>query len=367
MEKSREVFMMRALELAELGRGKTSPNPMVGAVVEKNGKIIATGYHKRVGAPHAEAVALREAGSKAKGAELYLNLEPCAHVGRTPACADVVINSGVKKVYCAMLDPNPLNNGKGVRRLRKNGIKVDVGMMDEEARELNRVFVKYITKKIPFVTLKMAQSLDGKIAAHTGDSKWITSEEARDCTHRLRSEADAILVGVNTVQKDNPLLTSRRKKSPVKVILDPYLKVPESSGIFSKRSPSLSIIAVLSSSLKKRPVIQKIKRLNKKGVLVISCKGKKSVIDLECLLRELADLEIAHLLVEGGGNTAAGFLEQKLVDRIMFFIAPGIIGGKDALTSVEGRGVDKVKKSLRIKDMEVTHIGPDLLIRGDVA
>ncbi|MBU4457438.1 MAG: bifunctional diaminohydroxyphosphoribosylaminopyrimidine deaminase/5-amino-6-(5-phosphoribosylamino)uracil reductase RibD [Candidatus Omnitrophica bacterium] len=361
-----EYFMKMTLELAEKGRGRVSPNPMVGAVVVKNSRIISSAYHRRVGGLHAEALALKIAGKKARGAALYVNLEPCAHVGRTPACTDAIVKSRVKRVFCSMKDPNPVNNGHGIDLLRKNKINVSVGLLREEAQKLNKVFIKYITKNMPFVTLKIAESLDGKIATRSKDSKWITSDASRSFAHKLRSETDAVLVGVNTVIRDNPILTSRRFRTPVKVILDPYLNVQERAYIFSKKSPALNIIAILKKSLDKKAAIQKIRRLNKKGVLVISCPGKYGRIDLEWLLRELAELEIAHLLVEGGGDTLAGFLENGLADRVLFFIAPKIIGGKDAITSVEGRGVDKVNKSVKLEDIKVERIGEDVLIRANI-
>ena len=339
---------------------------MVGAVVVKNGKIISSAYHKRPGSLHAEAIALRKAGKKAKDATLYVNLEPCRHIGRTPPCTDAIIKSKIRKVYCAMKDPNPLNKGRGIDILKKNRINVSVGLLQDEALKLNEVFVKYITKKMPFVTLKMAESLDGKIATRTRDSKWITSDVSRNHGHRLRSEVDAILVGVNTILKDDPLLISRRARSPIKIVLDPDLKISERAKIFSKRSPSLSIVVMLKSSLSKKSCIEKIRRLNKKGVLVLTCSGKNGRIDLKALLGELAELEIAHLLIEGGGDTAAGFIEKGLVDRVFFFIAPKIIGGKDAITSVEGRGVDKVKNALELRNIKVEKVGEDILIKGDV-
>ncbi|MFA4991702.1 MAG: bifunctional diaminohydroxyphosphoribosylaminopyrimidine deaminase/5-amino-6-(5-phosphoribosylamino)uracil reductase RibD [Candidatus Omnitrophota bacterium] len=361
----REFFMEEVLELAEKGRGTTNPNPLVGALVVKNGKIISRAYHRRPGGLHAEAIALKRAGRKAKGAELYVNLEPCAHVGRTPPCADAIIKSGVKKVYCSMIDPNPLNNGRGLARLRKNNIRVSVGILKKEAERLNEIFIKYVTRKMPFVTIKAAQSLDGKIAARTRDSKWITSDEARSRVHYLRSKVDAVLVGVNTVRDDDPLLTSRRGRSPVKVVLDPWLRVPEDARIFSKSSPSLSIVAILRDSLRDRKVIKKIERLARKGALVISCPGKKGRIDLKALLRELAELEIAHLLVEGGGGTIAGFVEAGLADRFLFFVAPKIIGGRDAVTSVEGEGVARVSQALKLKNIKVETVGGDILITAE--
>ena len=361
-----EFFMRMCLELAKKGRGAVSPNPMVGSVVVKNGKVISCSYHKRIGGLHAEAIALNEAGKKAKGAALYVNLEPCSHAGRTPACTDAIIKSKIKHVYCSMIDPNPLNNSRSIKILRKNNINVNVGLLKKDAERLNEVFIKYITKKMPFITLKTAESLDGKIATRQYDSKWITSDASRSYSHKLRSEADAILVGVNTIVKDNPLLTSRRPRSPIKVILDPDLRIPERAKIFSRHSPSLNIIAILKESLKSSAILKKIRRLNKKGILVITCHGRSGKIDLKFLLKELAELEISHLLVEGGGRTSAGFIEADLVDRVLFFIAPKIIGGKDAITSVEGHGVDKVRKSLKLKDVKIEKIGEDILVGGYV-
>jgi len=241
-----------------------------------------------------------------------------------------------------------------------------VGLLQKEAQRLNEVFIKYITKRMPFVTLKMAESLDGKIATRKYDSKWVTSGLSRKYVHNLRREVDAVLVGVNTIIKDNPLLTSRAKTSPIKVVLDPYLKVPEGARIFSKESPQRCIVAVLTESLNKKSRVKKIKSLSKKGVVVIHHPGKKGRINLRWLLKELARLEIANLLVEGGGDTSAGFIENGLVDRVLFFIAPKIIGGRDAITSVEGRGVDRVKRSVRLKNIEFKKIGDDILVKGDI-
>jgi len=358
--------MKKVLGLAEKGRGTTSPNPMVGALVVKNGKIIASAYHRRPGGLHAEAIALKRAGERAKGAALYVNLEPCPHTGRTPPCTRAIIKSGIKRVYCSMIDPNPLNNGKGKRELEKHGIKVKAGILNKEAAELNEVFIKYITKKMPFVTIKAAESLDGKIATKTMDSKWITSEAARDYSHRLRSEMDAVLVGVNTITRDNPILTSRRNKTPVKIVLDSGLRVPEGAKIFSKESPGLNIVAILRKSLKGPHILKKVERFNKRGILVIACPGKNNRIDLEWLLKELAELEISRLLVEGGGDTISGFLEQGFADKVLFFIATKIIGGRGAVTSVEGKGVEKVSQAIELKDVKIEMIGKDILVSGAV-
>ena len=359
-----DFFMKKVLELAEKGRGTTSPNPMVGALVVKNNRIVASAYHRRPGGLHAEAIALKRAGQKAKGAMLYVNLEPCAHLGRTPACVKAIIKSGIKQVYCSMIDPNPVNNGKGKRELEKNGIKVKVGVLNKEAVKLNEVFIKYVTRKMPFVTIKAAESLDGKIATRTMDSRWITSDSSRDYSHNLRSEMDAVLVGVNTIMRDNPILVSRRNKSPLKIVLDSNLRVPENAKIFSKESPSLNIVAILKKSLKDPHIFKKVERFSKRGILIVACPGKNNRIDLEWLLKELAELEISRLLVEGGGDTISGFLEEGLADRVLFFIAPKIIGGRSAITSVEGKGAEKISQAINLKDVKVEMIGPDILVSG---
>ena len=359
-----EFYMKKVLELAEKGRGTTSPNPMVGALVVKNGKIIASAYHRQPGGLHAEAIALRKAGQKAKGASLYVNLEPCAHLGRTSPCVKAIIKSGIRQVYCSMIDPNPLNNGKGKKELEKNDIKVSVGLLDKEAWKLNEVFIKYVTKKMPFVTIKAAESLDGKIATKTMDSKWITTEASRDYSHALRSEMDAVLVGVNTIARDNPILTSRRNRSPIKIVLDSNLRVPEGAKIFSKKYLALNIVAILRRSLKEPSISKKVERFNKRGILVVACPSRNNRIDLRWLLKELAEFEISRLLVEGGGDTISGFLEQGLADRVLFFIAPKIIGGRAAVTSVEGKGVDKVSQAIELEDVKVEMIGKDILVSG---
>jgi diaminohydroxyphosphoribosylaminopyrimidine deaminase/5-amino-6-(5-phosphoribosylamino)uracil reductase len=339
---------------------------MVGALIVKNGKIIASAYHRRPGGLHAEAIALKRAGAKAKGAELYVNMEPCCHLGRTPACTKAIIKSGIKRVFFSMIDPNPLNNGKGKKELERSGVKVSVGLLDKEARKLNEVFIKYITKKMPFVTIKAAESLDGKIATRTMDSKWITSEASRGYGYALRSEMDAVLVGVNTIIRDNPILTSRRNKSPIKIVLDSYLRVPENANIFSRKSPALNIVAILRKTLKHKNTMKKIARLGKKSVLVIACPGKNNRIDLKWLLRELAELEISRLLVEGGGDTISGFIEQGLADRALFFIAPNIIGGRNAVTSVEGKGIERISQAVGLKNVKVELLDKDILVTGEL-
>lgn len=352
-------FMQMALGLAKKGEGKTSPNPMVGAIIVKDGKVVGRGYHKRVGGAHAEIIALKEAGNFSKGATLYVNLEPCCHFGRTPPCTDAIIKAGIKRVVVSMSDPNPINNGKSFKILRRHNIKVNVGLLNSESKHLNEIFIKYITTNFPFVTVKIAQSLDGKIATKFGESKWITGKDARRFVHRLRKEVDAVLVGVNTIIKDNPLLTARNPfKNPFKVILDSSLKTPLDSRIFSKDSPSPNIIVTTKGvSLKKISRYEKIAK-------VLIAKTKNGKIGLRDLLRRLTRLEISHVLVEGGGSLVASFLEDGLVDKVLIFISPKIIGGQTSPTSVEGRGINRLSQAIKLKNFSVRKFGKDLLVEG---
>ncbi len=365
MVNKHEKFMKLALELAKKGLGKTSPNPAVGAVIVKDNKIVGRGYHQKAGRAHAEIVALEQAGKAAKGATLYVTLEPCPHFGRTPPCTGEIIKSGIKNMFIAMIDPNPLNNGKGMRQLRKSGIKVKAGLLENEAKKLNQSFIKFITKRMPLVTVKAAQSLDGKIATFSGDSKWISAAQSRNYVQKIRSQVDAVMVGVNTIIKDNPRLTYRGPKAkenrPIKVVIDPELKIPLRAKIFSKISPTPAIIV----TSKKAPV-SKIKVLENKGVEVIKLEQKNNLLSLKTLMKELAKREITNLLIEGGGETIAAAFKEKIVDKILFFIAPKIIGGRKAITSCEGEGVKKVNQAVRLKNMQVKAIGQDLLVEAEV-
>lgn len=354
-----------ALELAQKGRGRTSPNPMVGAVIVKNNKILGKGYHKRAGLEHAEIAALKKAGSKARGATLYVNLEPCGHFGKTPPCAGAIIKSGVKKVVAAMKDPNPVNNGRGFKRLKEAGIRIISGILEQEAKQLNTIFVKYITTGRPFVIVKAAQSLDGKIATRTGESKWISSAESRKFVRELRKQVDAVMVGANTVVKDDPLLTvtsdklqvASKRKRPIKIIVDTALKIPFSARIFSKDSPAKVILATTQKALKK-----KIAQFERIGCEVLILNEKNGRVDLSQLMRELGKREVTSVLVEGGGELIGGLVEERLVDKFLFFISPKIIGGRDAVTSVEARGAGTIENSLNLKNTEYKTIGGDLLI-----
>jgi len=354
--------MRMALALAAKAHGRTRPNPMVGAVVVRAGRVVGTGWHRRAGRPHAEVIALREAGSLARGATLYVSLEPCAHTGRTPPCTEAIAAAGIRRVAAAMIDPNPKNFGRGIRRLKALGIRTGVGLLEKEAQALNRIFVTWMTAGRPFVTVKVAQSLDGKIATRTGSSRWISGPAARAWVHRLRGQVDAILVGVETVLKDDPRLTVRlgaRRASPIKIILDSHLRTPASSRIFASRTPV--IIATTA-----RVSIQREKKLREAGAEILRLPGRNSRVNLRPLLRQLAKREISHLLIEGGGEAIASAFEASAVDRLACIIAHTIIGGRDAPTAVEGTGVTSLNAAVRLRNVHVHPLGKDLLVTADV-
>jgi diaminohydroxyphosphoribosylaminopyrimidine deaminase/5-amino-6-(5-phosphoribosylamino)uracil reductase len=354
--------MKLALKLALKAKGKTSPNPLVGALVVKNGKIIGRGFHAKAGLAHAEIVALDEAGKKAKGATLYVTLEPCTHTGRTPPCINRVIGSGIKEVVIGMIDPNPLNNGRGVTLLKQSNLKVRVGVLNEQLRLINESFIKYITTRIPFVTVKVAESLDGKIATRTGDSKWISSDKSRAFAHRIRGDYDAIMVGVNTVLRDNPSLNvwfSRKKL--IKVIVDSNLSISEDSNIFAGDSQVIII------TLPARPgqETENRKKLAAKA-RILEVKEKAGQINLRDALKKLAALHISNIIVEGGGTLIGSLFDERLVDRILFFISPKIIGGKDAVSSVMGSGAKRIDQAIKLSDLKIRRFGEDLLVSARV-
>lgn len=363
---SHERFMKQALKLALKARGQTSPNPLVGAIVVKNGKILGKGYHRKAGLAHAEVMALDRAGRASSGATLYVTLEPCSHFGRTPPCVNKILASGIKEVVFAMYDPNPLNNGKGAQFLRRHRIKVIAGILEKEAREINQVFIKYVTKRLPFVTVKVAQSLDGKIATPSGNSRWITSEASRRFVHRLRSQVDAILVGINTVLRDNPLLSCRylgylHKRQPKKIIVDSRLRLSPALNIFSPHSPAQIIIATTRFAPQKRVLY-----FSKKAQVIV-VKNKEKRVDLRDLMKRLAKQGITHVLIEGGGEIIASALKMGLVDRMIVFISPKIIGGRDAPTAVEGEGIKRLKEAKNLKDIRLKRFGQELIIEGRLA
>jgi len=353
--------MRRALELAALARGKTSPNPLVGAVVVKDGVIVGEGYHRKAGTPHAEVIALQEAGARAKGADLYVSLEPCCHYGRTPPCTKAIIEAGIKRVVVACEDPNPLVAGKGIEILRQAGITVDVGVLREEARRLNEVFFKYITTGRPFVTLKAAMSLDGKIATFTGDSKWITGEQARQYAHQMRAEHDAVMVGIGTVLADDPLLTVRlpgEDRRPLRVIVDSRLRIPLESRIVLTAKGFPTVVAAVRHEGNQG----KKKSLEERGVEVWELPADRGRVDLKALLGELGKREVTSVLLEGGATLNASALEAGVVDKFVFFIAPKIIGGSRAPGPVGGNGAKKIEDAWLVSELEFTKVGEDLMI-----
>ena len=352
-------YMQEALRIAANAGGRTSPNPLVGAVIVKDGRIIAEGWHRQAGTPHAEIHALNMAGDLAKGATLYVTLEPCSHFGRTSPCTNAIVDAGIKRVVAAMSDPNPKVAGRGFQILKDSGVEVEVGLCEDEARKLNEIFLKWITTGKPFVTLKTAMSLDGKIAAVSGQSKWITSEASRQRVHRLRDTLDAIMVGIETVLKDNPLLTTRidNGKSPVRIVVDSKARTPIISNIVTNHQAK-TIIAVTGNAPKER-----VNALEKSGIEVLTA-GNGERVDLNILMNELAEREITSVLLEGGGTLNFAMLEAGLVDKVCAFIAPKIIGGRNALTSVEGDGFENLNDAINLKGITTEMIDNDILITG---
>jgi diaminohydroxyphosphoribosylaminopyrimidine deaminase/5-amino-6-(5-phosphoribosylamino)uracil reductase len=357
-------YMQMALNLAQRARGFTSPNPMVGALVVKNNKIIGQGYHAKAGTPHAEIHALNEAGENTPGATLYVTLEPCCHQGRTEPCTKAILNSGVERVVVAMVDPNPLVKGKGIRCLKEGGLRVIVGVLEKEARSLNEVFVKYIVTRMPFVLLKAAMSLDGKIATRTGESKWITGSEARKYSHQLRNWYDAILVGVNTILRDDPALTARlpgeENKNPVRIVIDSKARTPLNARVVTSAKETPTLIAVTNAA-----PADKISGLEKMGVEVLPVKtNHKGRVDLKALMLELGRREITSVLIEGGGECNSSALKAGIVDKISWFIAPLIIGGQGAPGPVGGEGVASIKEAIPLKQITVKKCGQDIYVEG---
>jgi len=356
--------MKRAIALARKGSFRVSPNPRVGCVLVKKGKIISQGYHHHFGGAHAEINVLKDAGAKAKGSTMYINLEPCCHYGKTPPCIGTIVKSGVKEIVVGMVDPNPLVKGKGLRELKTRGVKIRLGLLEEECRKLNEPYIKYITRGVPFVVVKSAMSLDGKIAAPGGDSKWITTQASRKYARTLRSEFDAILVGINTVLRDNPkLLPGDSRKKPIRVVLDTRLRIPLNARVLNSQAPTIVATG-------KRTDKKKIETLKARGVEVLSLPGWKKHpergLDLKYLMKELARKGISSVLIEGGGKVNASALEMGLVDKVLFFIAPKIVGGEKAITPVEGEGIGRIGKALKLKDTKIRRLGEDILFEGYV-
>ncbi|AWI03371.1 bifunctional diaminohydroxyphosphoribosylaminopyrimidine deaminase/5-amino-6-(5-phosphoribosylamino)uracil reductase RibD [Clostridium drakei] len=359
---SDEYYMKMALDLALKGQGNVNPNPLVGAVIVNNGSIVGQGYHKFYGGPHAEVYALKEAGEMAKGGELYVSLEPCSHYGKTPPCAEAVLKAGIKKVVIAMKDPNSLVAGRGIELLEKNGVEVIVGVLEEEAKKVNEIFIKYITQKTPFVILKTAMTLDGKIATITGESQWITGEESRKYVHTIRNRVMGIMAGIGTIKKDDPLLTTRfieDGKSPTAIIVDSKLSIPMKSKIFTTLDERKIIIACTEEF-----DVKKKEELEEKGVRIIITPKNDNRVDLKYMMKELGKKGIDSILLEGGGELNFSALDSKIVDKILCFIAPKILGGAAAKTPVEGSGIEILKNAVLINKMSYKNVGEDLLVEG---
>ena len=355
-----EFFMRYALALAEKAKGHTSPNPMVGCVIVKNGEVLANGYHKRAGLPHAEAEALAKIRYKAKGATLYVNLEPCSHFGKTPPCADAIVKYGIKKVVAAMTDPHSLVKGEGFDILRKNKIQVVNGVLEKEARELNRVFIKNKEQGLPYIIMKAGISLDGKIALSNGTSQWITGEATRQKNQELRLENDAIAVGIGTILKDNPFLDCRTDKTKKikKVIFDSHGRLDITANIFKYAAPK--DVFVFTQTMPKA----KIKLFEKHGVNVIISKNTAEGIDVKKAVAIMFKKGIGSLVVEGGGALLTSFLQAKLFDEGRFYIAPKFIGN-DGIPVVGALGMKRLEKAYQLVNVKVETIGTDIMVKGE--
>lgn len=367
MENSRETtdeqYMRRALELARKGEGHVNPNPMVGAVVVKDGEIIGEGYHEKYGELHAERNALKNCGKSPKGADIYVTLEPCCHYGKTPPCTEAIIESGIKRVVVGSLDANPLVAGKGIRILREAGIEVIEGVLQKECEELNKIFFHFIKTGMPYVTMKYAMTLDGKIATHTGASKWITGEAARKKVHEDRGRFMAIMAGVGTVLADDPLLTCRveGKKSPIRIICDTHLRTPVDTQIVQTAGEVRTIFAV-----SEKVADEKKREYRKAGCEFIELPEKSERIDLKHLMQRLGEMKIDSVLLEGGGTLNDTALKSGIVNAVQAYIAPKIFGGSEAKTPVEGMGVALPEEAFRLTNTKISYWGEDILLEGEI-
>lgn len=358
-----EKYMKLAMQLAGNAIGRTSPNPLVGAVIVKDNRVVGCGWHRKAGTPHAEVHALNQAGELAQGADVYVTLEPCAHYGKTPPCAKALVEAKVKNVYGGLLDVNPKVAGKGFKILEDAGIHVEYGFLQDELRKQNEVFFKWIEHKKPFVVLKAAMTLDGKIATATGQSKWITNETSRAYGYKLRDIYDGIMVGINTVIEDNPMLTARVDggKNPIRIVVDSSLKIDINANVVQDKSAK-TIIATTDKADK-----DKILKLQAQDVdVIVVDKDENDKVDIEKLLDILGQQNICSILVEGGATLSGSFVAKKLVDKVYFFIAPKIIGGKEAKTPVAGTGILNLQEALALKDIQIEKLEEDVLIIGRV-
>ena len=357
MNKTDLKYMKRALALSQQGAGYVNPNPLVGAVIVKGGKIIGEGAHQRYGGPHAEMNALNSCKVSPKGATLYVTLEPCYHYGKTPPCVDKIIRSGITRVVCAMEDPNPKVNGAGIQKLELAGIEVVCGVLRNEAAAVNEAFIKYITTGIPFVVVKSAVTLDGKIATRARDSKWITNEKSREVAHKLRHKYSAIMVGINTVLNDNSLLTARVKngKNPIKIVVDPKLRIPINAKLLY--NPVKTIIVTGENYDAERG-----EALKKLGAEVLAIPMRGEVIPLDVVMQKIGERGIDSVLIEGGGTLNSHAFEAGIVDKVIVFIAPKLVGGKDAPTFFEGSGVAKIANATKLALVECREMDEDMML-----
>lgn len=362
MEKEDIQYMQRAIALAERGKGLVNPNPLVGAVIVREGRIIGEGWHERYGGWHAERNAFRACTEDPEGATLYVTLEPCCHYGKTPPCTEAVIRKGIRRVVVGLTDPNPLVAGKGIRILQEAGIEVITGVEEEKIREQNRIFLKYITVRRPWIVMKTAMTLDGKIAAYTGDSRWVTGEEARRCVQEMRKEYMGIMVGIGTVETDDPMLNCRLEgeiRQPVRIIVDSRARLSLDSRIVQTAGEIRTIVAHTGEV-----EAGKLAALGRQKVETLLCAEDGGRVDLPDMLRQLAQSGIDAILLEGGGELNEAFLRQGLVDEVFAFIAPKFIGGKEAKTPVEGGGLPRMSEAVVLKQITVGKVGEDILVRG---
>lgn len=355
-------YMKLALNLAKKGKGFVSPNPMVGAVIVKNGKIIGKGFHQEYGKEHAEVNALKSCIENPQGSEIYVSLEPCCHFGKQAPCVNAIINSGIKKVYVACLDPNPLVSGKGIQILRENNIEVEIGLLEKECKKINKEFFFFIKNKKPYVSMKFAMSLDGKISCNTGKSKWISCEKSRNYVQRLRFENQAIMIGIGTLLADDPMLNCRLKKSknPIRIICDTNLKSPLDSKIISTAKDIPTIIATCC----KDKILQK--KYEDLSCKILLCKEKNNLIDLNDLMLKLGQEKISSILLEGGSELNWSAIEAGIVNKIYTFIAPKIIGGKEAKSPISGEGFLDLETCIKVKNQKITKIDCDYLLVSEV-
>lgn len=360
-EEADRNYMERALRLASRGGGFVNPNPQVGAVIVRDGEIIGEGYHEKFGAPHAEVNAIEDAGNSVRDATLYVTLEPCAHYGKTPPCTEKIIESGLKKVQVAVKDPNPRVSGKGIKRLREAGVEVSLGLMEQNARKINEIYFHYVKTERPFVLLKLAMTLDGKIATRTGDARWISSEPSRKLVHELRARYSAVGVGVNTVIADDPRLNVRDAEGPdgARIVFDSGGRTPPDSQLLSLSSSAPTVLITGKNVPEDR-----LEKFESKGAKVWQIPVVQRGLDLDSLLERMGDRGYDSLLVEGGGEIAWSFLDENLVNKIRFFYSPKVVGGREAVPAVGGQGRATVSEGLEVEELTVERVGEDVTIVG---